>query len=296
MPALHPKQLEWTGGGPSGGALSGGPCHRLSSGACASTVHTLLHLTPCGCVHPLSALCPLSADQDLMYQGEGALPVLRLLLLYCAVHGGIPKRHFDNLRCACWPGVGAARMGPGCLSRAALPDQPHNRLCSTTALQHTSPTEAAFLPPCPSRDILNTYGHQHLLTLTSLAKAGACAEAHAACERVCMHGAHRKTVLRHAGPSLPLQPLSVCQSCSRRTRATFLCCLPSHTGLLQRREGRRSAFPAAKQQLRLLLQEGEAIDQSDPKVGARRGRGQDREGWAAQGSCHWAMELEAGAG
>ncbi|KAI7840820.1 hypothetical protein COHA_005466 [Chlorella ohadii] len=97
----------------------------------------------------------MAAIEDLIYQGEGALPVLRLLLLYCAVHGGIPKRHFDNLR----------------------------------------------------RDILNTYGHQHLLTLTSLAKAG----------------------------------------------------------LLQRREGRRSAFPAAKQQLRLLLQEGEAIDESDPK-------------------------------
>ncbi|PRW45043.1 vacuolar -sorting-associated 33-like protein [Chlorella sorokiniana] len=97
----------------------------------------------------------MPAIEDLIYQGEGALPLLRLLLLYCAVHGGVPKRHYDNLR----------------------------------------------------RDILNTYGHQHLLTLTSLAKAG----------------------------------------------------------LLQRREGRRSAFPAAKQQLRLLLQEGEAIDESDPK-------------------------------
>jgi hypothetical protein len=33
-----------------------------------------------------------------MYQGEGLLPVLRLLLLYCAVHGGVPKRHYENLR------------------------------------------------------------------------------------------------------------------------------------------------------------------------------------------------------
>ncbi|EFN56300.1 hypothetical protein CHLNCDRAFT_144693 [Chlorella variabilis] len=97
----------------------------------------------------------MPAIEDLMYQGEGLLPVLRLLLLYCAVHGGVPTRHYENLR----------------------------------------------------RDILNTYGHQHLLTLASLAKAG----------------------------------------------------------LLQRREGRRSAFPAAKQQLRLLLQEGEQIDESSPQ-------------------------------
>lgn len=41
----------------------------------------------------------LDLMQDLIYQGEGVLPVLRLLLLYCAVHGGIPKRHYDNLRC-----------------------------------------------------------------------------------------------------------------------------------------------------------------------------------------------------
>ena len=33
-----------------------------------------------------------------MYQGEGLLPVLRLLLLYSAVHGGVPKRHYENLR------------------------------------------------------------------------------------------------------------------------------------------------------------------------------------------------------
>lgn len=65
-------------------------------------------------------------------------------------------------------------------------------------------------PPDPAtrRDILNTYGHQHLLTLAALSQAG----------------------------------------------------------LLQRREGRRSAFPAAKQQLRLLLQEGEQIDEANPKV------------------------------
>ncbi|KAL4448622.1 hypothetical protein ABPG75_005841 [Micractinium tetrahymenae] len=97
----------------------------------------------------------MPAIEDLVFQGEGLLPVLRLLLLYCAVHGGIPKRYYDNLR----------------------------------------------------RDLLNTYGHQHVLTLASLAKAG----------------------------------------------------------LLQRREGRRSAFPAAKQQLRLLLQEGEVIDEAAPK-------------------------------
>lgn len=96
MPALHPKQLEWTGGGPSGGA----PSARLVAG-----------------VPPLSTRCcpslPLSAAQDLMYQGEGALPVLRLLLLYCAVHGGIPKRHFDNLRCVCWRAWGLHGWGLG---------------------------------------------------------------------------------------------------------------------------------------------------------------------------------------
>ncbi|KAI3426123.1 hypothetical protein D9Q98_008502 [Chlorella vulgaris] len=97
----------------------------------------------------------MAAIEDLMFQGEGLVPVLRLLILYCAVHGGVPKKHYDNLR----------------------------------------------------RDILNTYGHQHLLTLALLSKAG----------------------------------------------------------LLQRREGRRSAFPAAKQQLRLLLQEGEQIDEANPK-------------------------------
>ncbi len=46
--------------------------------------------------HPFSSAAPVS--QDLMYQGEALLPVLRLLLLYCAVHGGVPKRHFENLR------------------------------------------------------------------------------------------------------------------------------------------------------------------------------------------------------
>lgn len=73
-----------------------------------------------------------------------------------------------------------------------------------------------LLPACLGirrRDLLNTYGHQHVLTLASLAKAG----------------------------------------------------------LLLRREGRRSAFPAAKQQLRLLLQEGEAIDEAAPKVTMRCG-------------------------
>ncbi|PSC67512.1 vacuolar -sorting-associated 33-like protein [Micractinium conductrix] len=97
----------------------------------------------------------MAAIEDLVLQGEGLLPVLRLLLLYCAVHGGVPKRYYDNLR----------------------------------------------------RDLLNTYGHQHVLTLSALAKAG----------------------------------------------------------LLARREGRRSAFPAAKQQLRLLLQEGEVIDEASPQ-------------------------------
>lgn len=41
---------------------------------------------------------PCCLPQDLVYQGEGLLPVLRLLLLYCVVHGGIPKRYYENLR------------------------------------------------------------------------------------------------------------------------------------------------------------------------------------------------------
>ena len=41
---------------------------------------------------------PSLPQQDLVLQGEGLLPVLRLLLLYCAVHGGVPKRYYDNLR------------------------------------------------------------------------------------------------------------------------------------------------------------------------------------------------------
>jgi hypothetical protein len=49
--------------------------------------------------------------------------------------------------------------------------------------------------------------------------------------------------------------------------AVCACAATMRAGLLQRREGRRSAFPAAKQQLRLLLQEGEQIDEANPKVG-----------------------------
>lgn len=56
-----------------------------------------------------------------MYEGEPLETVLRLLCLYCAVHGGVPKKYFEGLR----------------------------------------------------RDLLNTYGHQHLLTLAALQRAGA---------------------------------------------------------------------------------------------------------------------------
>ena len=57
-----------------------------------------------------------------MYCGEPLETVLRLLCLYCTVHGGVPKKYFDPLR----------------------------------------------------RDLLNSYGHHHLLTLAALAKAGEC--------------------------------------------------------------------------------------------------------------------------
>ena len=42
-----------------------------------------------------------------MFQGEALLPVLRLLVLYCAVHGGVPKRHYEALR---WVGVDGVLM------------------------------------------------------------------------------------------------------------------------------------------------------------------------------------------
>lgn len=96
----------------------------------------------------------LAGIEDLMAGGEGALPVLRLLCLYCAVHGGVPKRHFDTLR----------------------------------------------------RDLLNTYGHEHLLTLGALGKAG----------------------------------------------------------LFQRKEGKKAVFPGVKDAFRVLMHEGEVLDESDP--------------------------------
>lgn len=55
-----------------------------------------------------------------MLSGEPLLPLLRLLCLYCAVHGGVPRRLYEPMR----------------------------------------------------RDLLNTYGHQHLLTLGALGTAG----------------------------------------------------------------------------------------------------------------------------
>eukprot|EP00887_Chlorella_sp_A99_P004182 scaffold23.g4182.t1 len=61
----------------------------------------------------------MAAIEDLMLSGEPLLPLLRLLVLYCAVHGGVPRRHYEALR----------------------------------------------------RDLLNTYGHQHLLTLGALGQA-----------------------------------------------------------------------------------------------------------------------------
>jgi hypothetical protein len=97
-----------------------------------------------------------AAIEDVISQGENLLPLLRLLCLYCTIHGGIPKKHWDTLR----------------------------------------------------RDLLNTYGHEQLLTLRALAKAG----------------------------------------------------------LLQKRDGRRSGFfSAAKSAFKLLMQEGETVDEEDPK-------------------------------
>ena len=189
-------------------------------------------------------------------------------------------------------------MGPGCLSRAVLPDQPHSRPCSTchhTLAAHI--THRSCLPaPLPQ-----PRHPQHLRPPASahahVTGQSRCLCTGTRCMRAHVHawGTSGSRFEACRARPLPLRPLSACPSSSRRTRATFLCCLPSHAGLLQRREGRRSAFPAAKQQLRLLLQEGEAIDESDPKVGARRGLGQDREGWDEWGSCRQAREAEVGA-
>lgn len=56
-----------------------------------------------------------------MYEGEPPARVLRLLTLYCCVHGGVPRKAWDGLR----------------------------------------------------RDFLNTYGHENLITLGALGRAGA---------------------------------------------------------------------------------------------------------------------------
>lgn len=49
-------------------------------------------------ISPCTSFPAAPPPQDLVYQGEALLPVLRLLLLYCAVHGGIPKRYYESLR------------------------------------------------------------------------------------------------------------------------------------------------------------------------------------------------------
>ena len=58
--------------------------------------------------------------EDAIANGDTLLHVLRMLCLYCAVHGGVPRRRWDQIR----------------------------------------------------RDLLNSYGHEHLSTLRSLAIAG----------------------------------------------------------------------------------------------------------------------------
>jgi vacuolar protein sorting-associated protein 33A len=96
------------------------------------------------------------AIEDVIAQGENLLPLLRLLCLYCTIHGGIPKKHWDTLR----------------------------------------------------RDLVNTYGHEQLITLRALGKAG----------------------------------------------------------LLKKRDGKRTgSFSAAKPAFKLLMQEGETVDEEDPK-------------------------------
>jgi vacuolar protein sorting-associated protein 33A len=62
----------------------------------------------------------VAAIEDLLMSGEDLIPVLRLLCLYCAVHGGLARRQFDAVR----------------------------------------------------KDVVNTYGHGHMLTLRALRQAG----------------------------------------------------------------------------------------------------------------------------
>ena len=93
------------------GRVGGACCCRAVKGEGGS----LLPLLPaCLCPPPyplpFAAAAPLSPPrtpppctshpppQDLVFTGESLVPVLRLLVLYCAVHGGVPKRHYDNLR------------------------------------------------------------------------------------------------------------------------------------------------------------------------------------------------------
>lgn len=98
----------------------------------------------------------LASIEDLLIGQEdvGLLHVLRLLCLYCSVHGGIPKRQWDTVR----------------------------------------------------RDLVNTYGPGQLITLRALCKAG----------------------------------------------------------MLQRKDNKKSTFPTIKAGMRLLMQEGEVVNEDNP--------------------------------
>ena len=95
-----------------------------------------------------------SIENLIIGEDVGLLHVLRLLCLYCSVHGGIPKRQWDTVR----------------------------------------------------RDLVNTYGHGQLITLRALSKAG----------------------------------------------------------MLQKKDNRKPTFPTVKAGMKLLMEEGEMVNEDNP--------------------------------
>lgn len=66
-------------------------------------------------------------------------------------------------------------------------------------------------------------------------------------------------------------------------------------GLLQRREGRRSPFPAAKHAFKLLLEEGQALDEANPSGQAGLGSGPTQQPQKCSLACMPASQLACGA-
>jgi hypothetical protein len=107
-----------------------------------------------------------------MWRGTDPLVVLRLLVLLSYTHNGLPKKH-----------AGEARLR---LARA-LTLVPHTPVLALGRAHPQHATPCAVAAPCvcwlpllrPADTIrsefLAAYGHQHLLTLAHLERAGGCA-------------------------------------------------------------------------------------------------------------------------